>query len=58
MDKRVEIDDVLRHPTDIEGCKHFDSKFPEFTSDSQNIHLGLTFDGFNPFEHMSTTYSM
>ncbi|KAA0066392.1 uncharacterized protein E5676_scaffold602G00520 [Cucumis melo var. makuwa] len=32
-DKRVETDDVLRHPADVEGWKHFGSEFPEFASD-------------------------
>ncbi|KAA0051834.1 uncharacterized protein E5676_scaffold609G00610 [Cucumis melo var. makuwa] len=35
-DKRVETDDVLRHPTDTEGWKHFDSKYPDFASDPRN----------------------
>ncbi|TYJ97708.1 uncharacterized protein E5676_scaffold1251G00010 [Cucumis melo var. makuwa] len=35
-DKRVETDDVLRHPADAEGWKHFDSEFPDFTFDPQN----------------------
>ncbi|TYK23082.1 uncharacterized protein E5676_scaffold142G00610 [Cucumis melo var. makuwa] len=32
-DKRVEVDDVLRHPTNVEGWKHFDCEFPDFASD-------------------------
>ncbi|KAA0054413.1 hypothetical protein E5676_scaffold2750G00380 [Cucumis melo var. makuwa] len=27
------LDDVLRHPADVEGWKHLDSEFPDFTSD-------------------------
>ena len=57
-DKRVETDDVLRHPADAEGWKHFDSEFPDFTSDPWNVCLGLASDGFNPFGQMSTSYSM
>ncbi|KAA0032376.1 hypothetical protein E6C27_scaffold219G002440 [Cucumis melo var. makuwa] len=57
-DKRVETNDVLRHPTDAEGWKHFNCEFPYFTSDPRNVRLGLTSDGFNPFGHMSTSYSM
>ncbi|TYK11066.1 uncharacterized protein E5676_scaffold73G00520 [Cucumis melo var. makuwa] len=49
-DKRVETDDVLRHPADAEGWKHFDSEFPDFASDPRNVRLGLASDGFNPFE--------
>ncbi|KAA0048683.1 putative transposase [Cucumis melo var. makuwa] len=54
-DKRVETDDVLRHPADAEGWKHFDSEFPDFASDPRNMRLGLASDGFNPFGQMSTS---
>ncbi|KAA0048107.1 uncharacterized protein E6C27_scaffold385G001860 [Cucumis melo var. makuwa] len=57
-DKRVEKDDVLRHPANAEGWKHFDSEFPDFASDPQNVRLVLASDGFNPFGQMSTSYSM
>ncbi|KAA0046899.1 uncharacterized protein E5676_scaffold298G00660 [Cucumis melo var. makuwa] len=52
------MEDVLRHPADAEGWKHFDSEFPEFALDSWNVCLGLASDGFNPFEHMSIAYNM
>ncbi|KAA0058372.1 uncharacterized protein E5676_scaffold1359G00160 [Cucumis melo var. makuwa] len=55
---RVEMEDMLRHPVDIEGWKHFDSEFPKFALDPRNISLGLASDEFNHFGHMSTTYSM
>ncbi|KAA0066398.1 uncharacterized protein E6C27_scaffold21G004740 [Cucumis melo var. makuwa] len=58
MDKRVKTDDVLRHPADVEGWKHFDSEYPDFASDPQNVCLGLASDGFNPFGQMSTSYSI
>ncbi|KAA0053370.1 CACTA en-spm transposon protein [Cucumis melo var. makuwa] len=54
--KRVETDDVLRHPADAEGWKHFDSEYPDFASDPRNVRLGLALDGFNPFGQMSTSY--
>ncbi|KAA0058867.1 uncharacterized protein E6C27_scaffold98G00300 [Cucumis melo var. makuwa] len=57
-DKRVETDDVLRHPADIEGWKHFDSEFSNFASEPRNVRLGLGLDGFNQFGQMSTSYSM
>ncbi|KAA0051316.1 uncharacterized protein E6C27_scaffold55G00290 [Cucumis melo var. makuwa] len=57
-DKRVETNDVLRHQADAEGWKHFDSEYPDFSSDSRNVHLGLASDWFNPFGQMSTSYSM
>ncbi|KAA0046644.1 CACTA transposable element [Cucumis melo var. makuwa] len=57
-DKHVETDDVLRHPADAEGWKHFDYEFPDFGYDPRNVRLGLASDGFNPFGQMSTSYSM
>ncbi|KAA0036650.1 uncharacterized protein E5676_scaffold668G00130 [Cucumis melo var. makuwa] len=57
-DKRIETNDVLRHPADAEGWKNFDYEFPDFASDLRNVRLGLGSDGFNPFGHMSTSYSM
>ncbi|KAA0055996.1 CACTA en-spm transposon protein [Cucumis melo var. makuwa] len=57
-DKRVETDDVLRHPADAEEWKHFDSEFPDFASDPWNVRLGLASDGFNPFGQMSTSYKL
>ncbi|TYK19802.1 putative Transposase family tnp2 [Cucumis melo var. makuwa] len=56
--EQVETDDVLRHPTDAEGWKHFDYEFPEFTLDPWNVHLGLASNGFNLFGNMCTVYSM
>ncbi|KAA0067413.1 putative transposase [Cucumis melo var. makuwa] len=57
-DKRVETDDVLRHPADAEGWMHFDSEFFDFSYDPRNVRLGLASDEFNPFGQMSTSYSM
>ncbi|KAA0063951.1 transposon protein, putative, CACTA, En/Spm sub-class [Cucumis melo var. makuwa] len=57
-DKRVVKDDVLRHPADVEGWKHFDCEYPNFGSDPRNVRLGLASDGFNPFGQMSASYSM
>ena len=57
-DKRVKIEDVLRHQANAEGWKHFDCEFPKFASDSWNVHLGLPSNGFNPFRNMITLYSM
>ncbi|KAA0053998.1 CACTA en-spm transposon protein [Cucumis melo var. makuwa] len=51
-------DDVLRHPADVEGWKHFDSKFLEFASDLRNIRLGLASYEFNLFGQMSTSYGI
>ncbi|KAA0062362.1 CACTA en-spm transposon protein [Cucumis melo var. makuwa] len=42
-DKRVETDDVLRHPADAEGWKHFDSEYPDFAYDPSNdgVQMGI-----------------
>ncbi|KAA0059144.1 uncharacterized protein E5676_scaffold201G00310 [Cucumis melo var. makuwa] len=57
-DKRCETEGILRHPADAEGWKHFDEQHPCFALDTQNVRLTLSSDGFNPFENMSTSYSM
>ena len=38
---------LLRHPTDSEAWKSFDSKYIEFSSEPRNVRLGLAADGFN-----------
>ncbi|XP_040364563.1 uncharacterized protein LOC121050060 [Rosa chinensis] len=50
-------DDVLRHPADSLVWKTLDEKFPDFSSDSRNVRLGLAADGFNPFRTMSIAHS-
>ena len=50
--------DLLRHPTDGEAWKSFDTAYLEFASDPRNLRLGLAIDGFNPFGNMSNSYSM
>ncbi|KAA0067201.1 uncharacterized protein E6C27_scaffold418G00030 [Cucumis melo var. makuwa] len=57
-DKRVETNYALRHPANAEGWKHFDCEFSDFASNPWNMCLGLASDGFNPFGHMSISYSM
>ena len=57
-DKKMKIEDVLRHPSDEEGWKHFDYKFPNFVSDPRYVRLVLTLNGFNSFSPMSTSYKM
>jgi hypothetical protein len=50
-------DDVLRHLVDSEAWKSFDNLYPDFSSNSRNVKLGLTSDEFNPFGNMSTFHS-
>jgi len=51
-------DGYLRHPADSKEWKDFDKNFPSFASDARSVRLGLASDGFNPFGHMSTSYSI
>ncbi|XP_026419993.1 uncharacterized protein LOC113315971 [Papaver somniferum] len=57
-DKRIETEDILRHPTDAKGWKDFDGKYEQFARDPRNVRLGLATDGFNPFGNMSNSYNM
>jgi hypothetical protein len=50
-------DGVLRHPTDGEAWKAFDSRYPDFASNPRNVRLGLASDDFNPFGNMSSSHS-
>ncbi|XP_076906809.1 uncharacterized protein LOC143563057 [Bidens hawaiensis] len=56
--QRNKEEGVLRHPADGQAWKHFDTVFPIFANDPQNVRLGLASDGFNPFGAMSLSYSM
>ncbi|XP_004499726.1 uncharacterized protein [Cicer arietinum] len=51
-------DGLLRHPRDSKAWKDFDSLYPNFASDPRNVRLELATDGFNPFETLSSTYSV
>ena len=50
-------DGIFRHPANNEAWKSFDNLYPDFSSNSRNIRLGLTSDGFNPFSNVSTSHS-
>ncbi|GMI76852.1 hypothetical protein HRI_001354500 [Hibiscus trionum] len=50
-------DGRMRHPTYSLAWKSFNSLYPEFSSDTRNIRLGLASDGFNPFRTLSVTHS-
>ncbi|XP_018632714.1 uncharacterized protein [Nicotiana tomentosiformis] len=51
-------DGTIRHPTDGEAWKRFNTTFLVFASDPRNVRLGLASDGFNPFGTMNTNYSI
>lgn len=50
-------DGKLRHPTYGQAWKDFDRIHFNFSSESRNIRLGLSSDGFNPFRTMSISHS-
>ncbi|XP_060171208.1 uncharacterized protein LOC132602330 [Lycium barbarum] len=50
-------DGNLRHPADGEAWKDFDRLPPDFSRYPSNVRLGLSSDGFNPFQTMSISYS-
>ncbi|XP_059671162.1 uncharacterized protein LOC132316707 [Cornus florida] len=47
----------MRHPVDTPAWHTIDKKWPSFASDSRNLRLGLSTDGFNPFGDLSSAYS-
>ncbi|CAM8879424.1 unnamed protein product [Rhodiola kirilowii] len=49
VERDVNDTNYIRHPTDGEAWKKFDSDFPEFASEIRNVRLGLAIDDFNPF---------
>ena len=42
-------DGVMSHCSDSEAWKHFNQTHPDFATESRNVRLGLSTDGFNPF---------
>jgi hypothetical protein len=58
MEKRFQEANVMRHPTDGDAWKDFDGKHGDFAEDARNLRLEFATDGFNPFGHMSSAYSM
>lgn len=50
-------DGKLRHPADSLVWKDFDLRYPNFSSESRNVRLGLASDGFNPFRTMNIKHS-
>ncbi|KAA0026246.1 uncharacterized protein E5676_scaffold343G00340 [Cucumis melo var. makuwa] len=57
-DKRCETEGILRHPADAEGWKHFHEQYSCFALGARNVRLALSYDGFNSFGNLSTSYSM
>lgn len=57
-EKRVDDDNIMRHPADSEAWKHFNRTHELFAQDPRNVRLGLATDGFNPFGNLSNAYSI
>jgi len=51
------INGKLRHPVDSVTCEKMNDKYPLFASEERNMRLGLSTDGFNPFNMKNTKYS-
>ncbi|WCJ39818.1 hypothetical protein M5689_020778 [Euphorbia peplus] len=51
-------DDTMTHPAHSPAWKHFDELHKNFSSDPRNVRLGLATDGFQPFNHSKTSYSI
>ncbi|XP_021843900.2 uncharacterized protein [Spinacia oleracea] len=48
---------LLQHPSDGQAWKDFDSEYKQFAKDPRNVRLGITTDGFSPFNSMSIVHS-
>jgi hypothetical protein len=49
--------DIMLHPADAEAWHTPDHFDPEFAWDLGSVHLGLSMDGFQPYNSDSTAYS-
>ncbi|XP_020873405.1 uncharacterized protein LOC110226357 [Arabidopsis lyrata subsp. lyrata] len=50
-------DGKLRHPVDSVTWDQMNAKYPSFAAEERNLRLGLSTDGFNPFNMKNTRYS-
>jgi hypothetical protein len=57
-EKRVPVENEMRHPADGEAWKDFEETFKSFADDPCSLRLGIGSDGFNPFGQMINTYSI
>jgi hypothetical protein len=49
--------DIVMHPSDGDAWKALDHFDPEFARDARSVRLGLSTDGFTPYDNNSTSYS-
>jgi hypothetical protein len=52
-----ENDQVMVHPSDSEAWKALDDFDADFARDAQNVRIGLTTDGFSPYNMSAASYS-
>jgi len=57
-EKRVAVENEMRHPADGEAWKEFDDTFKSFADDPRSLRLAIATDGFNPFGQMTNSYSI
>ena len=48
---------IMVHPADGDAWKHFAAKYPDFAKEVRNVILGITTDGFMPFNSSASPYS-
>ncbi|XP_078166495.1 uncharacterized protein LOC144561406 [Carex rostrata] len=48
---------IMLHPSDGEAWKYFERKYPEFAKEVRNVWMGITTDGFMPFNSSAAPYS-
>ncbi|XP_074362972.1 uncharacterized protein LOC141703322 [Apium graveolens] len=56
-DTERQKDGKMRHPADSITWKDVDQKWPDFASETRNLRIALSSDGFNPFHGNRTDYS-
>ncbi|KAM1513467.1 hypothetical protein ACFX1Z_024891 [Malus domestica] len=56
--KHKSKDGKIRHPIDSSAWERIDRKYPNFASDPRNLRFALSSDGFNPFDDLSSIYSV
>ncbi|XP_052119008.1 uncharacterized protein LOC107493943 [Arachis duranensis] len=56
--RRTNSDGSLRHPRDGEAWKAFDRRYTDFSGDPRSVRLALASDSFNPYENLSSKYSI
>jgi hypothetical protein len=48
---------VMVHPSDSEACKALDNFDVDITRDVRNVHIGLSTNGFTPYNLSAASYS-